>query len=64
MDLKKLGFLLSAEPGFRIKQIERSIYKDFCENWNEFTGLPLLLREALKKEVDLTINGIMHQSRD
>ena len=64
MDLKKLGFLLSAEPGFRIKQIERSIYKDFCENWNEFTGLPLLLREALKKEVDLTINGIMHQSGD
>lgn len=64
MDLKKLGFLLSAEPGFRIKQIERSIYKDFSENWNEFTGLPLFLREALKKEIDLTINGIMHQSGD
>lgn len=64
MDLKKLGFLLSSEPGFRIKQIERSIYKDFSENWNEFTGLPLLLREALKKEIDLTINGIMHQSGD
>ncbi|MHB1377413.1 MAG: 23S rRNA (adenine(2503)-C(2))-methyltransferase RlmN [Candidatus Humimicrobiaceae bacterium] len=64
MDLKKLGFLLSAEPGFRIKQIERSIYKDFSENWNEFTGLPLLLREELKKEINLTINGVMHQSVD
>lgn len=64
MDLKKLGFLLSAEPRFRIKQIERSVYKDFSENWNEFTGLPLLLREVLKKEIDLTINGIMHQSED
>jgi 23S rRNA (adenine2503-C2)-methyltransferase len=64
MDLKKLRFLLNTEPGFRIKQIERSIYKDFSENWNEFTGLPLLLRETLKKEIDLNINGIIHKSGD
>ena len=64
MDLKKLEFLLKAEPGFRIKQIERSIYKDFSENWNEFTGLPLLLRETLNKEIDLNIKGIMHKSGD
>ena len=64
MDLKKLGILLSAEPGFRIRQIERSIYKDFSGNWDEFTGLPLLLRKTLKNEINLAINGIVQQSED
>jgi 23S rRNA (adenine2503-C2)-methyltransferase len=64
MDLKKLGFFLSVEPGYRIKQVERSIYKEFCENWDDFTGLPLILREKLKKEIDLTINGSIHRSVD
>jgi 23S rRNA (adenine2503-C2)-methyltransferase len=62
MDLKKLEFLLTAEPRFRIKQIERSIYKEFSENWDDFTGLPLRLREILKKEIDLTISGTLNQS--
>jgi len=64
MDLKKLEVLLNAEPGFRIRQIERSIYKDFNENWDEFSELPLRLREVLKKEIDLSINGIIHQSEN
>jgi 23S rRNA (adenine2503-C2)-methyltransferase len=62
MDLKKMGALLKAEPGFRIKQIERSIYKEFNEKWDEFTALPLRLREVLKKEIDLTIFGTINKS--
>lgn len=64
MDLKKLEYFLQSEPGFRIRQIERSIYKDFNENWDDFTELPLRLREILKKEIDLSINGIICQSGD
>ncbi|MHB1274837.1 MAG: 23S rRNA (adenine(2503)-C(2))-methyltransferase RlmN [Candidatus Humimicrobiaceae bacterium] len=64
MDLKKLEYFLQSEPGFRIRQIERSIYKDFNENWDDFTELPLRLREILKKEIDLSINGIICQSED
>jgi len=64
MDLKKIECLLSGEPAFRIRQIERSIYKDFNDNWNNFTGLPLTLREVLKKEIDLTIDGIIQKSNN
>jgi 23S rRNA (adenine2503-C2)-methyltransferase len=64
MDLKKLEYFLKSEPGFRIKQIERSIYKDFNENWNDFTELPLRLRKVLTKEIDLSIIGTMCQSED
>ena len=64
MDLKKLEVLLKAEPGFRLRQIERSIYKDFNENWDDFSELPLKLREVLKKEIDLSINGVIHRSEN
>ncbi len=64
MNLKKLEYLLQPEPGFRVKQIERSIYKDFNEDWNGITELPMKLREILKKEVDLSINGVICQSED
>jgi 23S rRNA (adenine2503-C2)-methyltransferase len=62
MNLKKLEVLLQSEPRFRIRQIERSIYKDFKESWDEFTELSLKLREVLKKEIDLSINGSIFQS--
>ena len=62
MDLKKIEGLISGEPAFRIKQIERAIYKDFNDNWDNFTGLPLKLREVLKKEIDLAIDGVMQKS--
>ena len=64
MNLKKLEYLLQPEPGYRIKQIERSIYKDFNEDWDGITELPLNLREILRKEVDLSINGAICQSED
>ena len=64
MNLEKLGHFLSSEPGFRIKQIERSLFKDFNENWDDITELPLKLREVLKKEVDLSINGLICKSED
>ena len=64
MDLKKLKCLLQREPGFRIKQIEKSIFKDFKEEWDDFTELPLRLREFLKKEIDLSIKGTICRSED
>jgi 23S rRNA (adenine2503-C2)-methyltransferase len=57
MNLSKLKDILKSEPDFRIRQIEKAIYKDFCENWNEVTTLPLKLRGILNKEIDLSING-------
>jgi len=64
MNLKKLEYFLQNEPGFRIKQIKKSIFKDFNEEWDSFTELPLRLREVLKKEIDLSINGVICQSED
>lgn len=64
MNLQKLEELLKKEPGFRIKQIERAIYKDFYENWKDLTNIPLKLRDILNNEIDLSINGRIFQSDD
>lgn len=62
MNLSKLKDILKSEPDFRARQIEKAIFKDFYENWNEVTTLPLKLRKILDKETDLSINGKILES--
>jgi 23S rRNA (adenine2503-C2)-methyltransferase len=62
MDLTKLGQVLALEPGYRLMQIGRSIYRDLREDWDEFTELPLKLREVLKRETSLSISGTVFKS--
>ena len=64
MNLKNLEEFLKSEPGFRIKQIERGIFKDFLEDWNDLTNIPAKLRNLLKSEIDLSINGQIFKSED
>ncbi|MCE5329089.1 23S rRNA (adenine(2503)-C(2))-methyltransferase RlmN [bacterium] len=64
MNLTKLEELLKNEPGFRIKQIERAVFKDFSENWNDLTNLPVKLRNLLTGKIDLSINGQIFESAD
>ncbi len=64
MNLTKLEELLKNEPGFRIKQIERALFKDFSENWNELTNLPAKLRNLLSDRIDLSISGQVFESAD
>ncbi|MDD4290613.1 MAG: radical SAM protein, partial [Patescibacteria group bacterium] len=47
MDLRKMNEILSKEPSFRFKQVEKAIYADFIENWDDITSLPKKIREEL-----------------
>lgn len=47
--------VLASEPAFRYKQIEKAIYGDFAESWDEITNLPKKIREELAKNCHLEI---------
>ncbi|MFA5015192.1 MAG: 23S rRNA (adenine(2503)-C(2))-methyltransferase RlmN [Actinomycetota bacterium] len=56
MNLEKIEYLLLDEPPFRLKQVEKALYKDFIDSWNDATVLPAVLREKLEKEVPVTFD--------
>jgi 23S rRNA (adenine2503-C2)-methyltransferase len=56
MNLEKIEFLLADEPPYRIKQVERALYKDLIESWNDVTVLPAELREKLEREIPITFD--------
>lgn len=56
MDLEKIEYLLAGEPPYRLKQIERALYKDLIDSWNDATVLPAGLRGKLEKEVPVTFD--------
>ncbi|OFW64945.1 MAG: 23S rRNA (adenine(2503)-C(2))-methyltransferase [Actinobacteria bacterium RBG_19FT_COMBO_36_27] len=56
MNLEKIEFLLADEPLYRLKQIEKSLYKDLIESWNDATVLPAGLRGKLEKEVPIAFD--------
>lgn len=53
MDLKEIEKILKNEPPFRLKQVEKSIFKDLIESWEEATTLPQNLREKLAAHCSL-----------
>ncbi|MDD5659237.1 MAG: 23S rRNA (adenine(2503)-C(2))-methyltransferase RlmN [Actinomycetota bacterium] len=64
MNWTKLEELIKNEPGFRIRQIERALFKNFYDNWNDLNDLPVKLRNLLADEIDLSINGQIFKSSD
>jgi 23S rRNA (adenine2503-C2)-methyltransferase len=68
LDLDDLSNFLSSrgEPTFRAKQIWHGLYKNFWQLPEEFTNLPVKLREILQKELVFStiIPEIVQQSSD
>src|SRR4030065_2217522 len=56
MNLEKIEHLLAGEPLYRLKQIEKSLYKDLIDSWKDVTVLPTELREKLEKEIPVTFD--------
>lgn len=49
--------ILKNEPKFRYQQINKAIYQDFIDNWNDLSVLPLSLREKLNQEYPLGLKN-------
>ena len=64
MDLELLDNLLKAEPDYRKRQINKLIFHNFINNWQEATNLPLALRNALNKQCFLDIQHQLYLSKD
>src|SRR3989304_2918428 len=56
MNLERIEYLLADEPHYRLKQIEKALYKDLIDSWNDVTVLPTGLREKLEKEIPITFD--------
>ncbi len=56
MNLGKIENLLYDEPSYRLKQVEKALYKDLIDSWNDATILPVGLREKLGKETPITFD--------
>lgn len=57
MDLKKMNEILAKEPSFRFRQVEKAIYVDLVEDWNDITNLPKKVREELAEKCRLEIEA-------
>lgn len=64
MNLKNLNKIIEKEPAFRKNQIEKLIYQDAIDDWDNATVLPLKLREELKKETSLKIKAEIFKSKN
>jgi len=56
MELGKIEKILVDEPSYRMKQVERALYRDLIDSWGEATNLPVPLRAKLEKEVPVSFN--------
>jgi len=52
-----LNKILTGEPSFRLKQVEKAVFQDLISNWEEATNLPKNLKDKLKKELPLEIKA-------
>ncbi|MDP3955368.1 MAG: 23S rRNA (adenine(2503)-C(2))-methyltransferase RlmN [bacterium] len=64
MNLDKIQSVLLNEPKFRLAQIEKLIFEDLIENWQEATTLPLSLRESLNEKFPLSFINKTNVSED
>ncbi|MFH1712711.1 MAG: 23S rRNA (adenine(2503)-C(2))-methyltransferase RlmN [Candidatus Jacksonbacteria bacterium] len=61
---QKLIEALKSEPAFRLKQCRRAMYSEFIDSWEQAKNLPNNLREKLSKDVPLSINGKLFESKN
>lgn len=64
MDIEKIEKIAKSEPAFRLKQIQKVVFHDLIENWNEATTLPKDLREKLARVAPLEITADILSSKD
>ncbi|MES0342336.1 MAG: radical SAM protein, partial [Candidatus Humimicrobiaceae bacterium] len=64
MDFKILDKLLAGERPYRLKQVNKAIFKDLLTNWEDATNLPLELRSMLSRQFPLSIDGRIIDSRE
>jgi 23S rRNA (adenine2503-C2)-methyltransferase len=64
MNIDKLKDVLDGQPAYRFKQINKSIFSDLIENWDQATTLPKDLREKLQLDCPLNINGEIIKNTD
>jgi len=64
MDFKILDKILSSERPYRLKQVNKAIFKDLLNNWDDATSLPLELRGVLSRQFPLSIDGRIIDSRE
>ncbi len=64
MDFKILDKILIGERPYRLKQVNKAIFKDLITSWDDATNLPLELRKTLGKEFPLSIDGRIIDSRE
>jgi len=64
MNIEKLKDVLSGQPAYRYKQVQKSIYQDLIENWDHATTLTKELRAKLNANCPLNINGEIIKTGD
>lgn len=64
MDLDKLKNILKDEPKFRLDQINQAVFKHFISTWDEMSNIPNNLKEKLRKELPIEIEGEIFPSKD
>lgn len=64
MNLKVLKKILKKEPSYRRKQIQQAVFRQFISNWNEMTNISKDLKEELKKNCSLKMEGKVFTSVD
>ncbi|MCJ7666489.1 MAG: 23S rRNA (adenine(2503)-C(2))-methyltransferase RlmN, partial [Actinobacteria bacterium] len=64
MDFKKLDKILTDEKPYRLKQVNKAIFKDLLTDWDNATNLPLKLRGILKEEFPLSIDARIIKSKE
>ena len=64
MDFKTLDKILADERPYRLKQVNKAIFKDLLTDWDDATNLPLELRKTLSRQFPLSIDGRIIDSKE
>jgi 23S rRNA (adenine2503-C2)-methyltransferase len=64
IDLDKIYSSIENEPKFRLKQIDKLIFKNLIDNWDKATTLPLNLRQILNEKAPLNIPADTQKTSD
>lgn len=64
MNIKRITDLLSDQQLYRHKQVKQLVFRDLIDDWSQATTLSIDLRNKLGKEIPLSIDAKIIQSKD
>lgn len=64
IDLLKINSCLINEPSYRQKEVDKLIFQDLIENWDEVKFLPTKLKQTLITKASIEIKGEVSKSAD